>query len=227
METMTAPWDYIKYLEHPALLMNAEDETLRFFVGDHGVVKRAVAHAITIIKLDVESGEPTMQSPKSQRFLNWFFSNLTCREVLFESFDEIDGKEIAHHFMNMAISFPCISRAMIVDIFSSFENIINWIRDVDVFGYSYAYRWLEHGVLRRANFLLEGAPNREFELNHLIPIAMNTVGRSLPAVYGVSRSIAGAAFDAGQLSKESIDILLDVFPGDHYFETRLRELPRS
>ncbi len=219
---MKAKFDYYKYLERPSLLMNAGDETLSLFVGDRGVVKRTVADAINLVQLDVNSGEPTIQSPEAQRFLEWFLSNLTSKELLFESFGEIGDQVIAHHFLNIAISFPPISPALIVNLFSSLDNITNSIEDIDVFNYDYAYRWFEYGILRRANFLLDGAPNRKFELNELIPIAMSTVGRPLSVAYGISRSIAGSAFDAGKLSKGSVDILLDVFPGDSYFEFKLR-----
>lgn len=225
MESLESKFDYFRYQECPTLLVNADDETLNLFVGDCFVVKRAVAHAINLIGLDLESGEPTSQAPEPMRFLKWFFQNITSQEILFASFKEIGHVVTAHHFMNLVVAFPELSHALIINLFSSIDNISDGIGDLNIFNYTYAYRWLEYGILRRANILLEGAPTRKFELSQLIPIALSTGGRSMRAVYGVSRSIVGAAFDGGQLSKESIAMLLEVFPRDRYFEVRLQELP--
>jgi hypothetical protein len=221
METVTLNIDYLGYVERPALLVNANNETLSFFVGERLVVPIACAHAVNLSAFDVESGEPALQAP-GLPFLNWFVATVTCRDVLLSCFHAIESNVAAHHFMHFVISSPMVSRALIVDVFSNIEHVSNAVADLDVFNEGYAYRWLEYGILRRGNILLDGAPTRKFELSQLVPIMMSTQGRSLPAAYGVSRSIVGTALDGEQLRDESIAMLLLLFPNDQYFTVKLQ-----
>lgn len=210
-----------RYIEHPELLLGASEDVLRRLVGDRRVLERAVVHAVAIGELgtlDSHVSLSDVRPPQARDFLTWFFRHLRDKELLFSCFEKISDPLAAHRFVDLAVSFPELNRALLLDVFSDLEELVDRVGGAHVFQDHHAYAWLEYGILRRANLLLEGAPTRKFDLIELIPMAMTPLGRSLGTVFGVSRAIAGSALDGDRLSKESRALLLEVFPDDKYFE---------
>lgn len=220
-----AEHDTARLQEHPELLLGVTEEVLERFVGNHHVLVRAVAHAVSVSQLgrlapDVSPSLSDVLDPDARRLLTWFLRHLINKELLFSCYERISAPGDAHRFIELVVSSPDTNHALLIEAFSDVDDLVRRVGDAETFRDQCAFRWLECGVSRRAELLLDEDPPRTLELIELIPMAMTPLGRSIGAVFGVSRAIAGAALDAGRLSEGSRALLLEVFPNDPYFAAK-------
>lgn len=206
------PLDFCAYPEERlAGELIANPALIPYFSSYKKALATALCETVANIEFDQETDLPAGIPPRQLSFCKGFIASLNTFQDLVFYARQITPTRKSHQFFYYVLGMECLNPGILHYGFSSAENLLEFHHK------SHSGKWLEFGILRRGALLLDGARSRQFELEQLIPLTMAGPFQHHSAVRGVSRSLAGSALDADQLTPQAKSRLLSIFPDDPYF----------